>query len=63
MKYNVFKERDNTVYCFGHRIGLELPKMLSPTDRNIIFKTKTETHINYETFELYIIIVVYEVKR
>jgi hypothetical protein len=31
MKYNVFKERDNTVYCFGHPIGLDLPKMLSPT--------------------------------
>jgi hypothetical protein len=32
MKYNVFKERDNTVYCFGHPIGLELPKMLSLTE-------------------------------
>jgi hypothetical protein len=31
MKYDVFKERDNTVYCFGHPIGLDLPKMLSPT--------------------------------
>jgi hypothetical protein len=30
MKYNVFKERDNTVYCFGHPIGLDLPKMSSP---------------------------------
>jgi hypothetical protein len=31
VKYNVFKERDNTVYCFGHPIGLDLPEMLSPT--------------------------------
>jgi hypothetical protein len=35
MKYNVFKERDNTVYCFGHPMGLNLPKMLSPTDNKI----------------------------
>jgi hypothetical protein len=32
MKYNSFIERDNTVYCFGHPIGLDLPKMLSPTE-------------------------------
>jgi hypothetical protein len=33
MKYNVFKERNNTVYYFGHPIGLELLKMLSPTGK------------------------------
>jgi hypothetical protein len=31
MKYIVFKKRDNTLYCFGYPIGLELSKMLSPT--------------------------------
>jgi hypothetical protein len=35
MKYNVFKERDNTVNFLFNPIGLELPKMLSPTDGEV----------------------------